>query len=443
MTSLLKNWEYKLGIFIIFYYAITHFILESTNVHTSSGLSNHLRVIPQQVLNHLGQSVDASNIKWAYMQYATTYAYLNLALINFIRLRQGGTKIQNLVVLYVLNLNDGGNQWHRLQALADSYDIKLKPISKISAPSESSLWSESFTKFHIFNEIEYSKIVYFDSDLMVVQHHLDELFQLEEFDISLPQAYWLNNVLQKKPKANLYTHKNVDVPTDKQYSLRMQKIVSEIKDHKIFDKLPTLIYEHHKWDNRNDFFANHVMVLTPSTKTFTELMEYVENPWSWSIFSRSNLRQTNEYDMEILNKWLDDKLRSKKLKVGILPHKVYGVLTGEFRETHHRRFTVEPQYLPFIEKELSGSWDAKAIAREVKLVHFSDSPIPKPWEHEDDEYYNSYKLYCSKNFDEVAYKEKYPGFWKPKMTEDCDSVEVWDALRDEYRSLQGDYWVLN
>ena len=97
-------------------------------------------------------------------------------------------------------------------------------------------------------------------------------------------------------------------------------------------------------------FANHIMVITPSKNTFQELMRYIHNPWWWSITNRGSLRKPNDYDMEILNKYLNNELQRKRINVGILPHRVYGVLTGEFGEEWHERFVVEPQYLPFINK---------------------------------------------------------------------------------------------
>ena len=80
------------------------------------------------------------------------------------------------------------------------------------------------------------------------------------------------------------------------------------------------------------------------------------------VASSPNVRRKNEYDMEILNKFYGDSAM-------VLPHRQYGLLSGEFRVDDHRNYLGSSQ----------GKWDPERVLREASLVHFSDWPIPKPW----------------------------------------------------------------
>ncbi|ABN66322.2 alphaN-acetylglucosamine transferase [Scheffersomyces stipitis CBS 6054] len=462
-----RNWEYKAAVFVLLYYLVSYVVLETSHSIRERGLSQKLRVIPNEVINYYDSTTlldegDRKNDKLAYMQYATSYEHLNLAIINFISIRKSDTKAKDLVVLYsdILAHSDS-DTWNKLLIIANNHDITLKAVPLLEASGDESTWSSSFTKLHVFNQVEYDRIVYFDSDSMVINvprsgdveishihnnyGNLDELFKLpKHITYALPQAFWLNKVVEDKKHTKF--RGKVEIPEKKRYNLRMKKLVSDISRESLperaFQLLPSLIYEQHFFDNHDDFFANHVMVIKPSRQTFNELMRYVYNPWYWYIFCRSSLRQKHDYDMEIMNKYLNDQLLSRRdVHVGILPHKVYGVLTGEFREPWHRRFVVEPQYLPFTKKKSNDGWNALDVFQNVKLVHFSDSPIPKPWEKNDySASYNSLRIYCRAG-DLVKYF-KIDDIHKPRMVDDCDSVDIWNWYRDEFERARAGNWVV-
>ncbi|KAK6465273.1 alphaN-acetylglucosamine transferase [Scheffersomyces coipomensis] len=481
-----KNWEYKVAVFIVLYYLISHVLLETTGYFHETGLNNHLRVLPNEVIQHFDktQSFDDDDFnvdKFAYIQYATNYEYLNLAIINFIHLRKSGSKIKNFVILHDETMvHYNAQNWNNLYLLANEHHIKLKPVPLLKVKfSDSSSWSASFTKFHIFNQVEYDRVVYFDSDSMLLnldeykdigdedfdfEHltnshgNIDELFKLpKNIQYALPQAYWLNDVVESRGKVNDLARKipkKVEIPSTRRYHLRMGKLVNDIskldskkQQQDIFELLPPLLYESHKYDNFDDFFANHIMMITPSKALFNELMKHTFNPWYWYIFNRSKLRRSQDYDMEILNKVFDDKFKTgeKGFKIGILPHKVYGVLTGEFGELYHRRFTVEPQYLPFIQKKSTDidEWKPINLLRQVRVLHFSDAPIPKPWEHQDNsDYYNANKIYCAKVDDWEEYYTLYPSQYKPRLTNDCDSVNIWNWIRADFTESRLEHWLI-
>lgn len=467
--SFQRNWEYKIAIFIIVYFLVSHIVLETTDTINEVGLDSRLRVLPEEVINYYRTNRDFDDKefnpdRFAYMQYSTNYDYLNLAIVNFIHLRRGNTQIANLVVLYDQILESySPEKWTGLVQLANQYDIELRPVSLIKANyGDESTWAASFTQFHVFNQAEYDRIVYFDSDSMLVNvpegidinfdrldseyGNLDELFKLpREIAFALPQAYWLNDVVEGRN--NVRIKKKVEIPDERRYGLRMRKLVYDLRncDHpqQEFELLPKLIYEDHKFKNGDNFFATNVMVITPSKKIYNELMKYVSNPWYWRFTNRANLKKKSDYSMEILNRYLDTQLKKNNnhIKVGILPHRVYGTMTGEFAEKWHARFMVEPQYLPFIKKRSNNGWDAIRVFRKVKLVHFADSPIPKPWEEDDNTWpYNSKKIYCIHG-DMERYNEEYPSEYKPRLTEDCNSVEIWNWIRRQFRKEIKGVWI--
>ncbi|KAI5968877.1 GNT1 [Candida margitis] len=455
--SFTKNWEFKIAIFVILYFVFSHYVLENTHTVRERGLRKHLKVIPEEVIAYYGKQPLDDPEKLAYVQYATNYDYLNLAIMNFVHLRKGNTQVPNLVILYDEILQHyATDRWNNLYQLANQYNITLKSVALIKVDyNDDTPWAASFTKFHVFNQVEFDRVVFFDSDSMLVKpeykdgeisstySNIDELFKIpKELEFVLPQAYWLNNVVEGK--SPLKYRKKLEIPDNRRYGLRMRKLVNDISDTKDWRLLPSLIFEAHKFDNPINFFANHVMVVTPSKTTFDRIMGYVHNPIHWSLTNRQNLRKKSEYDMEILNKYLDNELKKGNTNVGILPHRVYGVLTGEFREQWHERFVVEPQYLPFIKKRSNHGWDPKKTLQKIKLIHFSDSPIPKPWEVDDDEdedydhHYNAKLIYC-KTGNMTEYRRKYSHF-KPRLVDDCDSVDIWNWFRKQLIRDQEGLW---
>ncbi|KAL8758812.1 MAG: hypothetical protein Q9199_001223 [Rusavskia elegans] len=71
----------------------------------------------------------------------------------------------------------------------------------------------------------------------------------------------------------------------------------------------------------------------------------------------------NEYDMDIItNLYRDNAL--------ILPHRPYNMLTGEYRNVGSHKAYMGSEEEPF---------DSETALKEVKYIHFSDWPMPKPW----------------------------------------------------------------
>lgn len=429
----LEKWEFKLGAFVAVYYIIFSFLWQSNGT-----LANHLRVLPIEFINSKFET-EINYDKVAYVQYATNYEYFNLAIMNYIKLQENDTKVNNLVILINSQLiHQDDEKFNLLIALARRWNIKLKPTKLINS-HVTSTWSSSLTKLQIFNQVEFDRIVYFDSDSMFVNNGtMDELFSLpREIKYAMPQAYWLNNKVEKKKNYKSYGGK---IPSKEEYKEIIDKSISTPYS---WNNLPSLVNENHKYDNYDDFFATHIMMIEPSRKVYQNILTYVENPWYWHITARGKVRKSTDYDMEIINKFFNNMLKSNNGKVGILPHKVYGVLTGEFKEKYHSRFTVEPQYLPFVNKYSLVQWNVSEFLPSIKLVHFSDSPIPKPWETQDNyDYYNELKIYCNVNLDADEYNRQFPSQHKPRLTSDCEAVDAWNAFMKEFnKNMQGN-WVI-
>ena len=94
------------------------------------------------------------------------------------------------------------------------------------------------------------------------------------------------------------------------------------------------------------------ILLQPSEDEFQQLM----------VAARPDHRAKNEYDMEILNNFYGDSAM-------VLPHRQYGLLSGEFRNADHRNYL----------GNALETWDPERVMKEASLVHFSDWPLPKPW----------------------------------------------------------------
>ena len=122
-------------------------------------------------------------------------------------------------------------------------------------------------------------------------------------------------------------------------------------------------------------------------------------------------RRKGEYDMEILNRFYGDSAM-------VLPHRKYGLLSGEFRAANHENYLGNPH----------DAWDPEQILKEASLVHFSDWPLPKPW---------------------IMWPHNLIGEMTPKCKKggeaedwDCRDKEVWLGLYDDFRKRRKEICAL-
>lgn len=442
-------WEISLVVFILTYICFISKFTQEFNIN------DNLKVIPYNTIQHLSSNSQHDNHEnHAYVQYATTFEYLNLAMINHITLRKSNTVIPTLLILYNKDLNmELPRKLGHFEKICSDWNITLTPISLISSINyESSTWKDSYTKLRIFEQLKYDKLVYFDADSMLlnvsrtdnvddmINHNgnLDELFSLpDEFDIALPEAYWIENVV------DMNYHKLMLNLKQNEQNIGNNN-TSEFK----FNDLPTLISSKQKFSNRLDFFASHIMVVKPSQVRFNQLYKYIDNPWYWYISHRSRLQQKQDYDMEVINKYLDDQLHDKNITVGILPHQNYGVLTGEFHEKSHWRYLLNSQYNGFGEQEninMEFEWNPKSLLKNIRVVHFSDNPLPKPWEEmadENEHEHNPFTVYCQDEIAKDDFSIQHTITYEPRVVNDCDSVYIWRWINRQFKHLKQEHWII-
>lgn len=143
-----------------------------------------------------------------------------------------------------------------------------------------------------------------------------------------------------------------------------------------------------------------MIVIEPSFREYSALMEAAKP----AMHGQVDTSQTEKrYDMELLN----DRYGDSAL---VLPHRQYGLITGEFRSKDHKVFLAN-EY----EK-----WDPDRVLSEAKFVHFSDWPLPKPW-----------VMWPHEQLAEIQPKCDYnPG--TPDES-GCRDREVWKKLYDDFR----------
>ncbi|OBS22483.1 hypothetical protein FPOA_08820 [Fusarium poae] len=142
------------------------------------------------------------------------------------------------------------------------------------------------------------------------------------------------------------------------------------------------------WLLPNETLSSQVMLIQPSKTEFARIMQTVE---SSSI---------TEYDMEVANNLYREN-------AFILPHRPYDLITGEFRRDTHSNYLGSD----------TETWDPVAAYNEAKLVHFSDWPLPKPWQTPD-----NLRLEFQPNCTISA-----------QGTEDCAARIIWNHLYTDFK----------
>jgi alpha-N-acetylglucosamine transferase len=234
--------------------------------------------------------------EFAYSQYATTTDYLCNSLMIFETLHRLGSKADRILLYTSTLLTSTENKivGYLLEKAQTEFNVKLIPIEEQRKSNVIRIWASSYTKLLAFNQTQYSRIIHLDSDSTLLSS-LDELFFLPPAPVVVPKAYWL--------------------PTPK--------------------------------------LSSHIMLLTPSSKTFAKIQEEIEKATK------------GIYDMEIINSLFGSTC-------SILPHQAYALLTGELRSP-------DPEHKAFFDPATM-KWDPDQVMKEAKFVHFSDYPFPKPWQ---------------------------------------------------------------
>ncbi|CAE6361166.1 unnamed protein product [Rhizoctonia solani] len=133
--------------------------------------------------------------RFAYVLYATEKEYLCNVLINFRQLRRLNVAAE-LALIYpkswIGKYPPGSDSPIRrmLDKARDNYSVNLHPLELWNTGRGDPTWSSSLTKLHVFGLTNYTRVVYLDSDGIVL-NNLDHLFLAPQARIALPRAYWL------------------------------------------------------------------------------------------------------------------------------------------------------------------------------------------------------------------------------------------------------------
>ncbi|KAL6689771.1 glycosyltransferase family 8 protein [Trichoderma pleuroticola] len=183
------------------------------------------------ILNHSSLPIEKENPRFAYAQYATNIDYLCNTVINFNRLKRSGTK-HDMVLIFP-------NEWDRESAntreataiknlRASDLNIVFRPFDILSTDKGDLTWHDSLTKFHAFALIEYTRILAFDSDSLVL-NNMDFLFLSPDSPVAMPRAYWLTD--REHAKQILGSHLMLIEPNTHRY----KRIINEAMRSGEFD----------------------------------------------------------------------------------------------------------------------------------------------------------------------------------------------------------------
>lgn len=302
MTTVIKFLQHLLAKRRVLVVLATSFILIFLILHSfiRTDVSNRVKsqttqypILPQNkqqksssTQNVLLSSNDVDWRRFAYVQYVTNALYLCNSVMIFEQLHRLGAK-PDLLLLYpsiwdtqdfkTSNVLDNekslsssenkkeddenkkdkryffdtvfddktaaGDIQRLLQKAKNEYGAVLKPIEIVQLESSDTTWAESFTKLLIFNQTQYDRVLFMDSDGSV-NGLLDHLFLLPSAPVAATRSYWFSKEeLQNSP-----------------CGLNAQ-----------------------------------LELVEPSTQIFNDIMDTLKTG-----------RQENEYDMEIFNKLFGD-----------------------------------------------------------------------------------------------------------------------------------------
>lgn len=381
---------------------------------------NNIKQIPAEIIDQLYLEAQTNqHINWkrfAYVTYVSDIQYLCSTLLAFKSLSEEFKTKAKLVLLmdqtYVLgsNIHNSGidDLLTQLRNI-DNDQVIIKPIEVISNKIGTEYtWSSSYTKLWAFNETDFDRIIYFDSDA-TIKGNMDELFFLpDHIKFAATLTYWflskkniddlvmdngntkpLHGKLEKLKKLisykQFYYNELPDVPSS--LYAHSDNILEDLADA-TDDSITYILQKQINRETRGQLImASDLMVITPSTKTF----QYIKD-----ILIPRAFEEENKYDMDLLNADLYNLQNtvlkqiqtfrtdsvSFKPEVMILPFDRYNLLTGTIKNVE--------QYPLFNGGLLGYSLHGQKrenmdvlneIVEKAKYIHYSDNPLMKPWHY--------------------------------------------------------------
>jgi hypothetical protein len=187
---------------------------------------------------------------------------------------------------------------------------------------------------------------------------------------------------------------------DRVIHLDSDVILLQTMDELFFLPPTTVAMPRAYWLLPDKSLSSLLVVIEPSFREYNRIIGDAEPAQNGQI--EVNITD-HRYDMELLNARYGDSAM-------VLPHRQYGLLTGEFRTKDHRRFLGNDDEV----------WDPDHALAQAKFVHFSDWPLPKPW---------------------IMWPQEMLAAEQPKCDHDpgtpresgCRDREIWKMLYDKYR----------
>ncbi|GAV50325.1 hypothetical protein ZYGR_0U01810 [Zygosaccharomyces rouxii] len=393
------------------------------------GIYNPLAIkqIPEETIDALyaykmnkvakhGETIDWS--KFAYVNYATDIDYLCSTFIMFQNLKRYGTKaklhlmVSNQMLSPDNEFSQSANMLLQRIRNLDPEQVVVKPVESTYKPNDQSEWKDSLTKLQVFNQTEYDRVIYLDSDAEL-KDSMDELFFIPSYiKFAAPLAYWFFD--DKDLEAAYH-----DVKVAEKSPINLARYTDKLsvrikKDQMIYNHLPNLPpplflnTENVAQDIINSRpsllqmlgvptggsqsskakFASTVMVINPSSDTYEEIIH-------WLL--PQVLKSKNKFDMDLINEELYNMRRTiyynfklfRRLKTEYLPELLvlpfgrYGLLSGSIKNSDHYPM-IKNDVLGYRRLDTDGHEFPKTLedyVKDCKYVHFSDSPIGKPWNY--------------------------------------------------------------
>lgn len=99
--------------------------------------------------------------------------------------------ISDDIDIVVLVLPHLANTPYLLQA-SQNYNLRTKSVEALSPPKNyMTYYRNVMTKLRIFEMHTYERIIYLDSDMVILENNLDELFNLpNDIQLAIPRCYW-------------------------------------------------------------------------------------------------------------------------------------------------------------------------------------------------------------------------------------------------------------
>ncbi|KAK4173289.1 family 8 putative glycosyltransferase [Triangularia setosa] len=160
-------------------------------------------------------------------------------MINFSRLKEFGARHQ-MALIYPDTWDDEGKSSMSakrnriINTIRTDYPhINLHPSPVLRLPDNDPTWGDSITKFHAFSLVNYTRVLAFDSDTLVL-NNMDHYFEAPRASLAVPRAYWLGDLRNMSITINeqiLGSHVMLLEPNTRRY----ERIVREAMESGEFD----------------------------------------------------------------------------------------------------------------------------------------------------------------------------------------------------------------